>query len=240
MQVAARVVEGDAGERIVTPFDVVTVRVDDGGDIGVAEYRSEDRVGPPAHRHPWHEVECVLEGEVEFLVDGAWRRLGPGGVQLLPAGEAHSVRVPSGSARVLMVTVGAPYAPFARELAEAAARGAGVEEIVAVAGRHGVTLADVPPAEAPTPPAASADEIVAEYAAAWGRGAPEEAWAYYADDVVMRLPGRSALAGVHQGRAAVVAALDAFLARTGGAPPEVHVVDRLVSGSAWRWSCARQ
>jgi ketosteroid isomerase-like protein len=76
----------------------------------------------------------------------------------------------------------------------------------------------------------SADEIVAAYAAAWHRGGPEEAWAYYADDVVMRLPGRSPLAGVHEGRAAVIAALGALLARTEGSPPEVHVVDRLVSG----------
>src|SRR4051794_10936446 len=93
------------------------------------------------------------------------------------------------------------------------------------------------PADAPTHGPArahaatvSADEVVAEYAAAWHRGAPEEAWAYYADDVVMRLPGRSALAGVHEGRAAVIAAVGALLARTDGAPPEVHVVDRLVSG----------
>lgn len=71
---------------------------------------------------------------------------------------------------------------------------------------------------------------MAEYAAAWERGDPEGAWTFYADDVVMRLPGRSALAGVHAGRDAVVAAIRALLDRTSTVSAEVEVLDRLVSG----------
>jgi uncharacterized protein (TIGR02246 family) len=74
-----------------------------------------------------------------------------------------------------------------------------------------------------------ADEVVQQYAAAWGRGDPEAAFQLYADDVVMRLPGRSDLAGVHQGIAAVVAAIKALLARTDGTAVEVEVVDRMRS-----------
>ncbi|HEY7470126.1 MAG TPA: hypothetical protein VIC07_11435 [Acidimicrobiia bacterium] len=33
-------------------------------------------------------------------------------------------------------------------------------------------------------------EVMAEYAAAWERGEAEAAWQFYADDVVMNLPGR--------------------------------------------------
>jgi hypothetical protein len=47
---------------------------------------------------------------------------------------------------------------------------------------------------------------------------------------VMRLPGRGARSGEHRGREAVIAAIQASLARTSGdSSPEVEVLDRLVS-----------
>ena len=70
---------------------------------------------------------------------------------------------------------------------------------------------------------------MAGYAAAWERGDPESAWAYYADDLVMQLPGRGPLAGTHSGRRAVIGAIQELLARTGDATAEVEVLDRLVS-----------
>jgi ketosteroid isomerase-like protein len=47
----------------------------------------------------------------------------------------------------------------------------------------------------------------------------------------MHLPGRSALAGEHRGKAAVVDAILALLARTDGLPVTVEVLDRLVSAN---------
>jgi hypothetical protein len=97
--------------------------------------------GPPPHFHPWDEVEVVIEGEVEFYVNGAWTRGGPGTVQMLPAGASHSVRVPSGTARLLYVTIGAPYDGMARELSALYASGqAELGRIVEIANRHGVRL----------------------------------------------------------------------------------------------------
>lgn len=75
-----------------------------------------------------------------------------------------------------------------------------------------------------------ASEVMAAYAAAWEDGDPERAWGFYADDVVMHLPGRGSLAGDHRGRAAVVDAIQGLLARTDGLSVEVEVLDRLVSG----------
>ena len=75
----------------------------------------------------------------------------------------------------------------------------------------------------------NADEVMQRYALAWGRGEPEMAFAFYAEDVVMHLPGRSQLAGVHKGKAAVVAAIRALLARTDGTAVTVEVHDRLAS-----------
>jgi len=137
----AGVTDGRRFETVHYPDDEIRLRVAEGGNVQVVEYTSTDREGPPAHYHPWDEVEYVIEGEVEFYVDGAWVRGGPGTVQMLPAGSAHSVRVPAGSARLLMVTIGAPFDGFSRDLAALYA-GGGVDlaGVVAVANRHGVRL----------------------------------------------------------------------------------------------------
>lgn len=65
------------------------------------------------------------------------------------------------------------------------------------------------------------------YADAWERGDPEAAFGHYAEDVVMRLPGRGALAGEHRGRQAVAACIRELLALTDGV--EVEVLDRAAS-----------
>ena len=132
----AGLVPSDAAEVVETPTDLVRLLVTDRGDVQVTEYVSADREGPPPHRHEWHELEYVIEGEAEFWLDGQWHPASAGSVQVLPAGAAHSVRIPEGEARILMVTIGAPYDQFARDLATATG-----PEVVEVAARHGVTLA---------------------------------------------------------------------------------------------------
>jgi uncharacterized protein (TIGR02246 family) len=83
------------------------------------------------------------------------------------------------------------------------------------------------------PPRAANDptDVMAAYADAWQTGDAERAWTFFADDVVMHLPGRGSLAGEHRGRTAVVAAIRALLARTTDSSAEVEVLDRLVSGN---------
>jgi quercetin dioxygenase-like cupin family protein len=142
LDVAADVIDGESFETVRYPDDEIRLRAVGNGAIEVIEYISTDREGPPAHSHPWDEVEYVIEGEVEFLVNGSWTRSGPGAVQLLPAGSPHSVRVPEGTARILMVTIGAPFAPFARELSTLyASPEPSLERVVEVAERHGLRLA---------------------------------------------------------------------------------------------------
>jgi hypothetical protein len=50
------------------------------------------------------------------------------------------VRIPEGSARLLMVTIGAPYDGFARDLAAMYDDGPTPESVAAVAAKHGVVL----------------------------------------------------------------------------------------------------
>jgi quercetin dioxygenase-like cupin family protein len=112
----AALVRPDEAEVLQSPTDLIRLLVTDRGDVQVADITSTDRVGPPVHTQRWHEVQYVIEGEVEFWLDGEWHRLGAGGVQVLPAGVPHTVRVPSGEARILLVTMGAPFDAFIREM----------------------------------------------------------------------------------------------------------------------------
>ena len=57
----------------------------------------------------------------------------------------------------------------------------------------------------------------------------ETAFGFFADDIVLHVPGRSSLAGVHRGRAAAEGYLRAALARSHGAEVEVELVDVLAS-----------
>lgn len=69
--------------------------------------------------------------------------------------------------------------------------------------------------------------LMSRYAAAWERGDRDAAFSFYADDIVMTLPGRTGLAGVHEGKEAVVACIRALLERTEGV--QVEVLDALTS-----------
>jgi uncharacterized cupin superfamily protein len=56
----------------------------------------------------WHEdldeVFYVLEGEIEFLLDGEWKRVTAGSTVFVPAGTVHAFRNPSDSpARQLVI-----------------------------------------------------------------------------------------------------------------------------------------
>jgi quercetin dioxygenase-like cupin family protein len=141
VQMTAGIFDGSQYETVRYPDDEILLRVTNAGNVQVTEYISTDREGPPPHSHPWYEVEYVIEGEVEFYLNGEWIRGGPGTVQMLPAGTSHAVRVPSGTARLLYITIGAPYDGLARELSALYAEDkASPENIVAVAHRHGLQL----------------------------------------------------------------------------------------------------
>jgi len=134
------VLPGSAAERVEYPADTIWLRAVGHGDIQVADYTSSDREGPPAHRHPWDEVQIVVDGSVEFLINGTWQGGGSGTVQLLPRGAAHSVRIPAGTARIIQVSIGPPYDGFAKDMARLFSEGASLTEIVAAANAHGVEL----------------------------------------------------------------------------------------------------
>ena len=120
--------------------DRVLVRLATAGPcpLALVEDSSTDREWAPPHSHPWDELTYVLEGEMEFTVGAETRAGGPGTLVSLPRGVPHTLRVPGGAARFLMLTVGAPSVEFLREVGQAYAAGPTLERLIGVAGRHGV------------------------------------------------------------------------------------------------------
>jgi ketosteroid isomerase-like protein len=75
-------------------------------------------------------------------------------------------------------------------------------------------------------PAVTARELIGEYLAAMERGDRDAAVAFYADEVVMHVPGRSRFAGTRRGREAVREYVQAAVERADRGV-EVEVIDVL-------------
>jgi mannose-6-phosphate isomerase-like protein (cupin superfamily) len=145
------------GERIRLGGDEVTVRVgsaESDGAVLAVEVRIPPGGGPPGlHRHDPAETYRVERGELAIYLGGAGvgddvERIvaGAGAVVHIPAGREHTVRNESGHEAAAYVTFvpGAPMEGFIR--AAAALGDAPMEEVLAVASRHGVALTRPVPA----------------------------------------------------------------------------------------------
>lgn len=68
--------------------------------------------GVDPHTHDDHtDSFFVLEGEVEFFLDGAWRRGGPGTFISAPPGVVHGFRS-AGESRIRVLNIHAPNVGF--------------------------------------------------------------------------------------------------------------------------------
>jgi uncharacterized protein len=77
--------------------------------------------------------------------------------------------------------------------------------------------------------AAEVQVVMDRYIDAVRAGDWETAFGFFADDIVLRVPGRSALAGERRGREAARAYIDAALAKAHGQEVEVELIDMLAS-----------
>ncbi|MFC2053656.1 cupin domain-containing protein [Chloroflexota bacterium] len=55
----------------------------------------------PKHNHPHEQGGIVLEGELEFEIEGETRLLHPGDLYIIPGGVDHEVKVRGTPAKVL-------------------------------------------------------------------------------------------------------------------------------------------
>ena len=60
--------------------------------------------GPNKHRHPYAETFVILEGEIEFIINGELSLIGPGSITVAPAMAWHEFKNRS-DRRSLMVNI---------------------------------------------------------------------------------------------------------------------------------------
>lgn len=86
-----------------TIFPGVEIRTTAGQSLMLSVVDLEPRSVVAPHAHPHEQMGLLLEGRLEFTVDGVTRVLGPGDMWRIPGGVVHSVRALDGPARALDV-----------------------------------------------------------------------------------------------------------------------------------------
>ncbi len=113
------------------------------GRFALIEFLFPQGASPPLHTHPQDESYVILDGSLTIVAGGDRCTLGSGGALVVPAGVAHTFRVDSETAKVLVLSTPA-----------------GLEEMVRD-GSVPATAATLPPAATPRP---SPEEISAVFA----------------------------------------------------------------------------
>ena len=108
------------------------------GRFALIEFLFPQYASPPRHTHPQDESYVVLDGQLTVEAGGDRFTLTEGGVAVVPMGVAHTFRVDSETARVLVLSTPS-----------------GLERMV-LDGSMPANSATLPPADAPRP---TADEL---------------------------------------------------------------------------------
>ena len=134
-----------AGERpalniLGMPLRMLCEAHETGGSWSLFEEQVPLGMGPPPHRHDWDEAYYILDGEVDFEVDGESVKSGKGDFNYLPRNTVHGFKGASASpAHVLIFAAPAHGSEFFRELSEEVQRlpedGAKISHI---GERHGI------------------------------------------------------------------------------------------------------
>ena len=97
-------------------------------------------MGPPPHRHDWDEGYYVLEGKVDFEIDGETIQSTAGDFNYLPRHTVHSFKGASDSpARVLIFAAPAHASDFFEEVSqEVRTLPQDLQEVPGIGQRHGI------------------------------------------------------------------------------------------------------
>ena len=103
-------------------------------------------MGPPPHRHDWDEAYYVLDGEVDFEIDGAAVRIAAGDFARLPANTIHGFKGASpAGARVLIFAQPGHASEFFEELNdEVRSLPDDLDKLPEIASRHGIEMMPAP------------------------------------------------------------------------------------------------
>ena len=72
-------------------------------------------------------------------------------------------------------------------------------------------------------------ELIQRYLNAMRSGDRQTGYGFFAEDVVVRIPGRSSFAGTHQGRQVAIDYIESAIAKAHAGDVEVELVDALAS-----------
>jgi quercetin dioxygenase-like cupin family protein len=129
------------GEQLWFVGTLATIRVPGeavGGRYALIEFLFPRGASPPRHTHPQDESYIVVDGRLTVQAGERRFELGPGGTAAVPMGVAHTFRVDSETARVLVLSTPAGLERFVRD------------------GSVPAAAATLPPPDAPRP---SAEEL---------------------------------------------------------------------------------
>ena len=134
-----------AGERaplniLGMPLTMLCEAKESGGAWSLFEEQVPLGLGPPPHRYDWDEAYYILDGEVDFEIDGNLVRSGPGDFNYLPRNTIHGFKGASEApARVLIFAAPAHGSEFFHELnEEVRALPEDASKIPEIGERHGV------------------------------------------------------------------------------------------------------
>jgi len=97
-------------------------------------------MGPPAHRHDWDEAYYILDGEVDFEIEGKFVRSSRGDFNYLPRNTVHGFKGASkAGARVLIFAAPAHGSEFFHDLNdEVRSLPEDASKIPEIGQRHGI------------------------------------------------------------------------------------------------------
>ncbi len=106
------------GEQLWFVGTLATIRVPGeavGGRYALIEFLFPRGASPPRHTHPQDESYIVVDGQLTVQAGARRFSLGPGGTAAVPMGMAHTFRVDSETARVLVLSTPAGLERFVRD-----------------------------------------------------------------------------------------------------------------------------
>jgi quercetin dioxygenase-like cupin family protein len=139
-----------AGERkplnvLGMPLTMLCEARETGGNWSLFEEGVPLGMGPPPHRHDWDEAYYILDGAVDFIIDGEPVRSSRGDFNYLPRGTVHGFKGASeATARVLFFAAPAHGSEFFQEVSDEVRRvPEDLSKIPQIGQRHGIEFMPV-------------------------------------------------------------------------------------------------
>ena len=128
------------------PLTLLCESNETGGSWSLFEEIVPFGMGPPPHRHDWDEAYYILEGEIDFSIDGETVKLRPGDFNYLPRSTVHGFKGASDApAKVLIFAAPAHGSEFFRELSrEVREVPKDLAKVPAIGQRHGIEFLPTP------------------------------------------------------------------------------------------------